>query len=129
MITKMKWGFQGKVLVFCDEKDFHVDKHINRCNSRYVATFPATTEPSVKFIGCSKHPAKVMILGYVRSEGRAFPPVWLPKRVTRRTKSLCLSTPSSQLLTGPIARMTVWVQDWGLGSGAQITLQTLLRTT
>ncbi len=67
----------GKVLVFSDEKDFHIDKYSNRRNSRYISESPSTASPSIKYVGSSKFPAKAMMLGYVGSDGTAFPPIWI----------------------------------------------------
>ncbi len=77
IINFLKSKEAGKVLVFSDEKDFHVDKHVNRRNSRYIAESPDAVAPEVRYVGASKFPAKAMMLGYVGSDGTVFPPIWI----------------------------------------------------
>ncbi len=77
IVNFLKSKDSSKVLVFSDEKDFHVDKYHNTRNSRYIAESPETAPPEVRYVGFSKLPAKAMMLGYVGSDGTAFPPIWI----------------------------------------------------
>ena len=77
ILNWLKEGHRGKVLVFSDEKDFHVDKYINRRNSRYISTSVKDAPPKIKYVGASKFPAKAMMLGVICSDGKALPPVWI----------------------------------------------------
>ncbi len=77
ILNFFKEGRDGKVLVFLDEKDFHVDKHVNRCNSRYIATSVKDAAAEIKCVGRSKHPSKAMMLGAVCLDGQALPPIWI----------------------------------------------------
>ena len=58
------------VRVFSDEKIFTVDAVVNRQNDRYLAASRA----EVKGIFRTKHPAQVMVLGVVASNGKKMPP-------------------------------------------------------
>jgi len=65
---------KGRVLVFSDERDFHVDKYLNRRNDRYIASSVKDAKSEGMFVSKSKYPDKAMMLGYVGSDGTAFPP-------------------------------------------------------
>ena len=60
----------GKVKIFSDEKIFTVDAVLNRRNDRFLAK--STDE--VKGTFHTKHPAQVMVLGVVASDGKKMPP-------------------------------------------------------
>ncbi len=77
ILNKLKSDAAGKIIVYSDEKDFHVDKYVNRRNSRTIARSAKDVEPSNRFVGRSKFPAKAMLFGFVGSDGTAFPPVWV----------------------------------------------------
>ncbi len=77
IINFLKSKEAGKVLIFSDEKDFHVDKHHNRRNSRYIAESPEPVGPEIRYVGTSKFPAKAMRLGYIGSCGTAFLLIWI----------------------------------------------------
>ena len=57
-------------LVFSNEKIFTVDAVVNRRNDRYLAA----TRAEVQGIYRTKHPAQIMVLGVVASDGKKMPP-------------------------------------------------------
>ncbi len=77
ILSRLKNEVKGKILVFSDEKDFHIDKHVNRRNQRVIAESASAIARSDRFVGRSKFPAKAMLFGFVGSDGTAFPPVWI----------------------------------------------------
>ncbi len=74
LLNKLKNG-KDKILVFSNEKKWTVDAVSNSRSTRYIAKRPTDVPPSVRFMGRTKHPASCMMLGYIRSDGKAFPPV------------------------------------------------------
>ena len=77
ILNKLRGEVSGKTIVFSDEKDFHVDKYSNRRNDRTIAKSAKAVKPKDRFVGRSKFPAKAMMFGYVGSDGKAFPPIWI----------------------------------------------------
>ncbi len=77
MLNKLKGDAAGKTLIFSDEKDFHMDKHANRRNTRVIAKSNKDLTPDQKYLGHSKFPRKAMLFGFVGSDGKIFPPVWV----------------------------------------------------
>ncbi len=63
------------VKVFSDEKWWVVDQARNSQNDRWLAEGPEDVPP----INTTKHPAGIMMLGVVTSDGKAMPPYWYPK--------------------------------------------------
>ncbi len=59
----------GHVLVFCDEKQFTVDRSFNKRNDRYLEKDRA----NVPTVFRTKKPASVMVFGLVTSEGKKMP--------------------------------------------------------
>ncbi len=76
LLNKLKNG-KDKILVFSDKKKWTVDAVSNSRSTRYIAKRPTDVPPSVRFMGRTKHPASGMMLRYIRSDGKAFPPVWI----------------------------------------------------
>ncbi len=76
ILNQLKRDAIRKVRVFSDEKDFHVDKFVNRRNHHIIAKSAKAMDPKKRFMGKSKFPKKAMMFGYVGSDGTAFPPVW-----------------------------------------------------
>ena len=76
ILNQLKRDAVRKVRVFSDEKDFHVDKFMNRRNHHIIAKSAKVMDPKKRFVGKSKFPKKAMMFGYVGSDGTAFPPVW-----------------------------------------------------
>ena len=64
----------NQILVFSDEKRFTVDPVFNKQND-CVATFGKDISEICK-ASTTKHPASVMMLGVVASNGEKMPPVW-----------------------------------------------------
>ena len=63
-----------RVLIFSDEKTFTVDPVVNKQNDRVVTFGNDVSE--VRRVSKTKHPASVMMLGVVASNGEKMPPVW-----------------------------------------------------
>ncbi|QQP40579.1 Putative transposable element [Caligus rogercresseyi] len=74
--TNLKKAPAGRVIVFSDEKTWTVDPVRNRRNDRYL-TFGEVDE-DVRTMSTTKHPASVMSLGFVASNGKAMPLIWFP---------------------------------------------------
>ena len=111
ILNKLKSG-KDKVLIFSDEKDYHVDKHHNRRNSRYISESPKVADPTVKYVGRQKHPAKAMMLGYVDSDSKAFPPIWVKGTVRKENYKRMLSQTVIPTLDRTYGKGNyVWVQD------------------
>lgn len=64
----------NRVLIFSDEKTFTVDPVINKQNDRVVSFGQDVSK--VRYVSATKHPASVMMLGVVASNGEKMPPVW-----------------------------------------------------
>lgn len=77
ILNKLKGEAAGKIIAYSDEKEFHVNKHINSRNQRTIAKSPAAVSPANRFIGKSKFPSKAMLFAFVGSDGTAFPLVWI----------------------------------------------------
>ena len=59
-------------------KNFTSDQVVNRRNTRYLsAASSADTSPEVKFSMQSKHPASMMMLSVITSDGRKRPPIFI----------------------------------------------------
>lgn len=63
--------------MFSNEKDFHVDKYLNRCNDKYIANSVKDARPEDRFVSKSEHPSKAMMIGYVGNDETAFSPIWV----------------------------------------------------
>ncbi len=77
MLNRLKRDTASKILIFSDTKDFHVDKHVNSRNNRVTSTNAKSVDPAKRYMACSKFPKKAMLFGFVGSDGRVFPPVWI----------------------------------------------------
>jgi len=64
----------NRVVIFSDEKTFTVDPVINKQNDRVVSFGQDISD--VRYVTTTKHPASVMMLGVVASNGEKMPPVW-----------------------------------------------------
>ncbi len=72
------------VVLFSDEKNFVVDTHHNRRNSRFIAKSISDVPNSVRYVNTTKKPAKAMMFGLVASDGVVIPPIWI--KGTLKTK-------------------------------------------
>lgn len=66
----------NRIVIFSDEKTFTVDPVINNQNDRVVCF--DKSEYGIRNVTTTKHPASVMMLGVVASNGEKMPPVWFP---------------------------------------------------
>lgn len=78
LINWMKGRGKGKVIVFSDEKNFTVDPVRNSRNDRHLARSVAEASPEARAVTKTKHPASVMVLGFVSSDGSKGPIVFVP---------------------------------------------------
>ena len=69
ILSKLKRKHAGHVLVFCDEKQFTVDRSFNKRNDRYLEKDRA----NVPTVFRTKKPASVMVFGLVTSKGKKMP--------------------------------------------------------
>lgn len=69
----------GRIRFFSDEKIFTVDPMHNRRNSRWIAADPSEVPSVTK----TKHPAHVMVLGVISSEGDVMPPHFFTQNVNK----------------------------------------------
>eukprot|EP00096_Caligus_rogercresseyi_P001597 TRINITY_DN1266_c0_g1_i1.p1 TRINITY_DN1266_c0_g1~~TRINITY_DN1266_c0_g1_i1.p1 ORF type:complete len:251 (+),score=39.61 TRINITY_DN1266_c0_g1_i1:1074-1826(+) len=81
----IKNDLKGRIIVFSDEKTFSVDKDTSRRNDRYIRTSTKSSDPEIRFVPRSKHPQKAMMLGFMGSDGKAFPPIWFDGSVNATT--------------------------------------------
>ena len=77
----------SKVRIFSDEKLFVIDAKFHRQNDRYLSNVPVKmVEPEIKFNSICKHPAKVMVLGIVGSDGKKCPPIFIDQTIRMDSK-------------------------------------------
>ncbi len=69
ILSKLKRKHAGHVLVFCDEKQFTVDRSFNKQNDRYLEKDRA----NVPAVFCTRKPVSVTVFGVVTSEGKKMP--------------------------------------------------------
>ena len=74
VISALKKKPRKTVMLFSDKKNFPVDQAHNRRNDRVVIPKGSTAPPIMK----TKHPASVMVLGVVASDGQKMPPHFFP---------------------------------------------------
>ncbi len=77
MLNRPQREDTGKILVFSDKKDFHLIKHHNRRNDRIIASSAKAVDSANRFMGRPKLPQKAMLFGFVGSDRKAFPGVWV----------------------------------------------------
>jgi transposase len=68
----------GLVHVFSDEKLFTIDAVLNRRNDRCIVSGPVSDIPSdIRVAQHRKHPASIMVLGIITSDGQKCPPIFV----------------------------------------------------
>lgn len=78
-ILNWKKSHPGHVFIFSDEKTFTVDETVNRRNTRYISSVDnANVDSGVRISPKTKHPAGVMVLGLVASDGQKCPLIFVP---------------------------------------------------
>ena len=90
LYQRFKNKMRDTVIIYSDKKMFTVDPAHNRRNDRHIV--PAGTPP--KPITKTKHPAGVMVLGIVASDGKKCPPYYFPQglRITSKVYIRVLRT-------------------------------------
>ena len=73
LLYQLKKQKPGTVRIFSDKKLFTVDQAHNRRNDRMVVKVGSKATPKFK----TKHPASVMVLGIVASDGNKCPPIFI----------------------------------------------------
>jgi transposase len=63
------------VRIFSDKKIFTVDQTYNRRNDRQIVDLGCSGDP----VSRTKHPASIMLLGIVASNGKKAPPIFVPE--------------------------------------------------
>ncbi len=128
MVNKLKREVAGKILIFSDEKDFHLSKHLNHRNARTIAPSAANANPSNRFQGCPKFPKKAMFFGFIGSDGKAFPGVWTEGTMDAAMyRSILIRKVILVLNTTYGAGNYIWMQDGASCHTANIVLQYLKR--
>ncbi|XP_059096131.1 uncharacterized protein LOC131890740 [Tigriopus californicus] len=91
---------------------FTVDAISNSRATRYIAKRPEDVDPWIKYVGNTEHPASVMMLGAVGSDGKAFLATWVKGTVdTAKYKNLLANNVFPALnRTYGIGKWT-WTQD------------------
>ena len=77
LLNDVKHGLAGHVLIFSDEKMWTVDPVCNHNNNHYTS-FDNKIDESVRTLTTTKHPASIMSLGFVASNGEKCPLIWFP---------------------------------------------------
>ena len=76
-----------KIRIFSNEKLFVIDAKFHRQNDRYLSKVPVkAVDPSIKYNSVTKHPAKVMVLGIVGSDGKKCHPIFIDQNVRMDSK-------------------------------------------
>ncbi len=75
LLNNLKSAEKGRVIFFSDEKTFTVDPVFNRRNDRYIRIGKSAVQ-SCRYVSTTKHPASVMMLGIIGSNGKVMPPIW-----------------------------------------------------
>ena len=74
LLNKLKSMPKSTVKIFSDKKVFTVDQAYNRRNDRQIVNMGDTGTP----VSRTKHPASIMLLGIVASNGKKAPPIFIP---------------------------------------------------
>ncbi len=79
LLYNLKKACANQVIIFSDEKTWTVNPVRNRRNDRYLCF--GDVDESVRTLSTTKHPASVMSLGFMASNGIAAPLIWFPARL------------------------------------------------
>ena len=115
MLNKLRREAACKVLVLSDEKDCHLNKHLNKRNHRIIGASAKAVDPAHRFQGRPKFPQKAMFFGYMGSDGKVFPGVWVKGTVdTAKYKTILIRhvIPTLDRTYGTYGRGNyIWMQD------------------
>ena len=127
MLNKLKKEVAGKVLIFSNENDFHLNKHLNRRNNHTIAANGKTVDPANRFQGQPKFPQKAMFLGFVGNDGKAFPGMWIKGTMNGHMyKSIPIHNVFPVLDTTYSKGNYIWMQD-GASCHTSIVVMTYLK--
>lgn len=118
-----------KVIVFSDEKNFHVDAYINYRNTRHLAKKPEDVDKAIRYAPQSKHPGKAMMIGVVCNDGHKLPPIWINGNLTGAKYHHILGHqifPALNRHYGP--GNWVWMQDGAPSHTSKMTQKYLVNT-
>jgi inhibitor of nuclear factor kappa-B kinase subunit alpha len=82
LLSKLKKLPESTVKIFSDKKMFTVDQVYNRRNDRCIVNKGESATPVPK----TKHPAGVMVLGIVASDGKKLDPIFIPSGLKVNTE-------------------------------------------
>ena len=74
LLNKLKSMPKSTIKIFSDKKVFLVDQAYNRRNDRQIVSMGDSSIP----VSRTKHPASIMLLGIVASNGKKAPPIFIP---------------------------------------------------
>ena len=83
LLNKLKRSSSSTVKIFSDKKIFTVDQVYNRRNDRQIINMGDVGSP----VSRTKHPASIMFLGVVASNGEKAPPIFIPEGEKVNTES------------------------------------------
>ncbi len=127
MLNKLKGEMAGKVVIFSDEKDFHLMKHVNRRSNRTIASSAKDMVPEDRFIGVAKFPQMAMFFGFVSSDGKAFPGVWVNGTLDGpKYKSILIHKVFPMLNATYGASNYIWMQDGASSHMSKVITQYLV---
>jgi inhibitor of nuclear factor kappa-B kinase subunit alpha len=81
LLSRIKKETESTVRIFSDKKIFTVDQAYNRRNDRMIVDQGDSAVP----VNRTKHPASIMVLGIVASDGKKCPPIFVPAGVKVNT--------------------------------------------
>jgi hypothetical protein len=83
LLNRLKKLHPSTVKIFSDKKVFTVDQVYNRRNDRIIVDKGEPATPVQK----TKHPASVMMLGVIASDGKRAPPIFFPEGIKVNTEA------------------------------------------
>lgn len=130
ILNQLKRNRPG-IILFSDEKNFHVDRVLNRRNDRYIELPDNPVSASSKFGARTKHPATVMVLGVLGSDGKVCPPIFVPEglKVTAEVYQRLLKEKVLPWIEENYPEDTVTFQQDGAPAHTAKTTQQLLKST
>ncbi len=113
MINKLKGKLASKILVFSDKKDFHLSKHLNRRNNRTLVASTKAVDLVNRFQGRPKFPKKAMFFGFIGTDGKAFPGIWVKGTMDAAQYKSILIRKVFPILDATYGKGNyIWTQDW-----------------
>ena len=120
LLNLLKSKSPSTVIIYADKKMFTVDQAYNRRNDRVVVDVDAEVTP----VMTTKHPAGVMMLGVIASDGEKMPPHFFPSglKINTEVYMRVLRTKVKPWVEATYPEKDViWQQDSALPHGAKLT--------